>query len=414
MRVRAYRFRAYCSNTTARVLKTQLESACELYNTLLHAEQEEYEKNKRSMSMNELKQLALGLRKQNPEFQVLYAQVAQQVADRFYKARQRFFDGLANKPREKKLHRYLSLVYPQHGWELSNWREVGQGKNKRKKARLHLSKIGFFTLIIHRELPLEQVSRVCIKLYPSGRIYVIFTVEEPEAQEQALDEPAKAVGVDLGIEKLATLSDGRYLENSRPLERSLERIRLLQRTLPRKKFLSVNWFKSKRRLAKEYEHVKNLRRDLFFKLGVLLAKDYDVLVLEDLDVQGLIQKGVTRTRRMRLYDSSFSEIRTLLEWEFRKRGKLVSPVPAYNTSRECFFCGRINKDLTLADRVYVCPECGWTVDRDLNASLVLLKRAGWVPSGVPVELRPIPPLPSLGLRRQGGALKQESLPVRVG
>ena len=414
MRVRAYRFRAYCSNTTARVLKTQLEAACKLYNTLLHAEQKDYEENKHTMSRNELRQLALDLRKQNPELQVLYAQVAQQVADRFYKARQRFFDGLANKPKKKKPHRFLSLVYPQNGWKLSNWREVGQGKNKKKKARLYLSKIGFFTLVIHTEFPLERVSQVCIKMYPSGRIYVIFTVEEPETQEQALDEPAKVVGVDLGIEKLATLSDGRYLENPKPLERSLERIRLLQRRLSRKKFLSNNWFKSKRRLAKEYEHVKNLRRDLFFKLGVLLAKDYDVLVLEDLDVQGLIQKGVTRTRRMRLYDSSFLEFRTLLEWEFRKRGKLVFPVPAYNTSRECFFCGRINKDLTLANRVFVCPECGWTVDRDLNASLVLLKRAGWVPPVVPVELRPIPPLPSLGLRRQGGAVKQESLSVRVG
>ena len=66
-RVRAYRFRAYTSKTTARVLETQLEVACKLYNTLLHAEQEEYDENKRTMSMNELRQLALDLRKKNPE-----------------------------------------------------------------------------------------------------------------------------------------------------------------------------------------------------------------------------------------------------------------------------------------------------------------------------------------------------------
>jgi len=104
-----------------------------------------------------------------------------------------------------------------------------------------------------------------------------------------------------------------------------------------------------------------------------------VLVLEDLDVQGLIQKSENKKRRMRLYDSSFSELRAVLEWEFRKRGKLVLPVPAYNTSRECFLCGRINKGLTLEDRIFDCPHCGFTLDRDLNASLVLLKRAGWVP-----------------------------------
>ena len=137
-------------------------------------------------------------------------------------------------------------MYPQSGWKLSNWRDVGQGKNKKRKARLYLSKIGFFTLIVHRELPLERVSQVCVKLHPSGRIHVIFLVEEAEAEEQQSEgEPRKAVGVDLGITRLATLSDGKYLENPKPLERSLERIRMLQRTLSRKRFLSNNWLKTK-------------------------------------------------------------------------------------------------------------------------------------------------------------------------
>jgi len=154
---------------------------------------------------------------------------------------------------------------------------------------------------------------------------------------------------------------------------------------------------------------------LFFKLGFLLTQEYDVLVLEDLNVQGLIQKGVTKSRRLRLYDSSFSELRAVLEWEFVKRGKLVLPVPAYNTSRECFKCSRINQNLSLEDRIFNCPYCGFTLDRDLNACLVLLKRAGWVPPAVPVELHPIPPLPSLGLkRRQGVAMIQEAPALESG
>jgi len=209
MRVRAYRFRAYSSKTTARVLKTQFEAACRLYNALLHAEQEEYERNRHMMSRNELRQLALDLRKQNPEFQVLHSQVAQQVADRFYQARERFFDGLANKPKVKKPYKFLSLVYPQSGWRLSDIRDAGQGKNKKKRrARHYLSKIGFFTLVVHRVFPESQVSQVCVKLYPSGRIHVIFLVEEAETLGQSSEEPKKAVGVDLGITRLATLSFG--------------------------------------------------------------------------------------------------------------------------------------------------------------------------------------------------------------
>ncbi|PSO07604.1 transposase, partial [Candidatus Marsarchaeota G2 archaeon BE_D] len=106
--MRAYRFRAYTSKTTARVLKTQLEVACKLYNTLLHAEQEEYEENKRTMNKTELRQLALDLRKKNKEFQVLHSQVAQQVADRFYEARQRFLEGLRTSRRKRSRHQYLS------------------------------------------------------------------------------------------------------------------------------------------------------------------------------------------------------------------------------------------------------------------------------------------------------------------
>jgi len=290
VRVRAYRFRAYSSNTTAGVLKTQLEAACRLYNALLHAEQEEYEKNKRTMSKTELRQLALDLRKRNTEFQALHSQVAQQVADRFYQARERFLGGLANKPKKKKPYKFLSLVYPQGGWRLSDVREVGLGKNKKRRARLFLSKIGFFTLVMHRVFPESQVSQVCVKLDPSGRIHVIFLVEEAETLGQSSEEPKNAVGVDLGITRLATLSDGRYLENPKPLERSLDRVRLLQRTLSRKKFLSKNWLKTKTKLAKEHEHLKDFRRDFFFKLGALLAEEYDLLVLEDLNVQGLIEE----------------------------------------------------------------------------------------------------------------------------
>ena len=170
------------------------------------------------MSRNEFRQLALDLRRRNPEFEALHSQ----VAERFYEAWQRFLGGLANKPREKKPYRFLSLVYPQGGWRLSDVREVGLGKNKKRKARLYLGKIGYFTLILHRVFPENQVCQVCVKLNPSGRIHVIFLVEESEVEEHSSEELKKAVGVDLGITRLATLSDGRFLENPKPLERSLD------------------------------------------------------------------------------------------------------------------------------------------------------------------------------------------------
>jgi transposase len=76
------------------------------------------------------------------------------------------------------------------------------------------------------------------------------------------------------------------------------------------------------------------------------------LVLEDLETEGLILKGETRSRRRRVYDAFLSGLRGCLEWVFQKQGKRVLAVPAYNTSRECFQCGGVNRDLTLKDRVF--------------------------------------------------------------
>ena len=398
------------------MLRTQLEVACKLYNTLLHLEQQEYKKNRHTMGKNELRQLALDLRKRNPEFQALHSQVAQQVAERFYQARQRFFEGLANKPRKKKPHMYLSLVYPQKGWKLSDIRGVGQGENKKMRARLYLSKMGFFTVVIHRDFPLGRVCQVCVKLYPSGRMYVVFLVKEEEAlnEQAAAGEPRKVVAVDVGVARLATLSDGRFLENPKPLECSLERIRTLQGSLSRKIKFSKNWLKAKRRLAKEYEYVKDFRRDVFFKLDALLAAEYDLLVSEDLNVEGLIRRGETGKRRLRLHDSAFSELRRMLEWGVCKTGEsrpsvqLVARVllvwenkPEFNfggqsvslsvlrvhsrSGSQCF-SGSFKKGMVGATRS-VCPAA---------------------------ELHPIPPLPSLGLKRRKGEAMMREAPSFTG
>ena len=189
-----------------------------------------------------MRQLALDLRKQDEEYQQLYSQVVQQVADRYYEARKRFFDGLARFPKEKKTHKYYSLVYPQKGWEILEIRTSGN-----KKLVLRLSNLGVFKLIIHRDFPLEEVKRVAVKLTRSGKVYVSFIVENHEFPK--LLNTGKAVGIDVGIEKLLVTSDGEYLPNLRPYEKALNKVKRLHKSLSRKEFLSHNWFRAKIKLA---------------------------------------------------------------------------------------------------------------------------------------------------------------------
>ena len=113
------------------MLETQLEVACKLYNTLLHAEQEEYEKNKRTMNKTELRQLALDLRKQNKEFQVLHSQVAQQVADRFYQARQRFWRA-CEQTQEKEAAQVSFFGVPSE-WLKAFWYKRSRSRQKQKE-----------------------------------------------------------------------------------------------------------------------------------------------------------------------------------------------------------------------------------------------------------------------------------------
>ena len=383
MPIVGFRFRAYTNEQTLRALKAQLELACEVYNTLRWADTYFYQRDDRGLTLTELRQLALDLRKQDEEYQQIYSQVVQQVADRYYEARQRFFDGLARFPREKKTHKYYSLVYSQSGWRILA--REGKGR-KEKKLVLRLSSLGTFKLIVHRDFPLEKVKRVVVKLMRSGKVYVSFIVENHEFPK--LPETGKAVAIDVRIEKLLTTSDGEFLPNLRPYEKALKKVRRLHKALSRKKFLSHNWFKAKMRLARAYEHMKNLRRDLYMKLGRYFAEHYDVVVMEDIHVKQLIGKS-SRGLRMRLHDVAIHELRSIVKYQLGKYGKEVVFVDPRNSSKTCAKCGYVKDDLTLSDRVFSCPKCGWTADRDYN-SLNHLKHAGWEPPVVPVELRPLP------------------------
>jgi len=387
-------------------LKAQLRLACEIYNALRRADIDFHRRNGRGLTLMELRQLALDLRKRNEGYQQLYSQVAQEIADRFYNARRRFLEGSARRfPREKKPHKYYSLTYPQNGWSILGVRDIRAGSRNRKKLiTLRLSHLGAFRVIAHRDFPMDKVRRVAVKLARSGRVYVSFLVEDYEFPR--LPKTGRIVAIDVGVEKLLVTSDGEYLPNPRPYRRALGRLRRLQRELSRKVFLSRNWLKTKVKLARAHERLANLRRDTYMKLGRYLAEHYDVVVMEDIDLKRLIGES-SRALRRGLQDAALGMMRSIVKYQVEKYGKEFILVDPRDSSRTCARCGFVNRDLTLGDRVFECPACGWRADRDYNASLNILRRAGWEPPAALVELRPLPVAEGHG---QGGVVKQEAPP----
>jgi len=342
MPIVGFRFRAYTDRRTLRALKAQLEVACEVYNTLRWTDTYFYQRDGKGLTLTELRQLALDLRKQDEEYQQLYSQVVQQIADRFYEARKHFFDGLSRFPKEKKTHKYYSLIYSQSGWKIQV-REIREGsRSNGKRLVLRLSNLGVFKLIVHRDFPLEKVERVVVKLTRSGKVYVSFIVEDYEFPK--LLNTGRAVGIDVGVEKLLVTSDGEYLPNLRPYEEALNKVRRLHKALSRKRYLSRNWFKAKMELARAHEHLADLRRDLYMKLGKYFAEHYDAVVMEDIHVKQLVGR-VNRGLRRSLQDAAFGMMRTAIKYQLGKYGKEVVFVDPRNSSKACAKCGYV-KDLT--------------------------------------------------------------------
>ncbi|NJP05821.1 MAG: IS200/IS605 family element transposase accessory protein TnpB, partial [Chloroflexaceae bacterium] len=184
-------------------------------------------------------------------------------------------------------------------------------------------------------------------------------VQLPEPERQI---PDRVLGVDLGIKALAVDSDGEVFENQKHLAAALKKLRRLTRWLARKQKGSKNWYKAKRKLARLHVRIANLRADATHKLTTRLAAKASTIALETLNVAGMLKN---RKLARAIADASFSEIVRQLSYKARL---VVRVDPFYPSSKTCNECGHINRDLTLADRVWTCPACGVVLDRDGNAA----------------------------------------------
>ena len=175
-----------------------------------------------------------------------------------------------------------------------------------------------------------------------------------------------SVGVDLGLTSFAVLSDGTALKSPRSLERSLRRLRRLSQAHSRKQKGSQNRHKSALLLARLHRRIRNQRRDFLHKATTELAKTKSVIVIEDLNVRGMIRN---RHLARHIADAGWSEFRRMLCYKTLWYGSTLVVAPRFfASSKTCSACGAKKDDLDLSERVYRCQGCGHVMDRDLNAA----------------------------------------------
>ena len=209
----------------------------------------------------------------------------------------------------------------------------------------------------------------------AGRWYAALTVER---DDQTMKQAPKggAVGIDLGIKHLATLSDGTVIPNPRALDARLKALRKAQQALSRKTKGSARREKAKERVARLHARVSDACMDAINKATTMIAQTYSVVCIEDLNVAGMM-KNHSLARSVR--DASLGEFRRQLEYKTMRTGAVLRVVDRwYPSSKTCSNCGTVKAKLSLNERVYQCDVCGLSMDRDLNAA-INIKVAGSAP-----------------------------------
>ena len=180
-----------------------------------------------------------------------------------------------------------------------------------------------------------------------------------------------SVGVDLGIKDFVICSDGTVYPNMRFLEKSLRKLRISQRRLSKKQKDSKNREKARLKVSKQYKKVKNQRNDYQHKVSRELADKHNTICLETLNVKNMVKNHKLAKA---ISDVSWSSFITKLDYKITEnQGKIVRVDPFYPSSKTCSNCGNVKESLKLSERTYHCKECGFTIDRDLNASINILK-----------------------------------------
>ena len=200
----------------------------------------------------------------------------------------------------------------------------------------------------------------------AGRWFASLTVER---EDEPITQAPKggAVGIDLGIKTLATLSDGTVIENPRHLKKSEQKLKRAQRVLSRKMPGSNRRVRAKANVARIHAHIANQRQDALHKITAQLTSKYSEISIEDLNVVGMAKN---HTLAKSVMDASFGEFRRQLEYKTERTGARLNIVDRwYPSSKTCSGCGRVKAKLSLSERTYSCDSCGLVIDRDLNAAI---------------------------------------------
>lgn len=299
------------------------------------------------------------------------SQALQQVLKDLERAYTNFFAKRADFPRFKKKGHSESFRFPQ-GVTLDQ-----------ANSRIKLPKLGWIRYRNSREV-LGEIENVTVS-QTSGKWYV--SIQTEREVDDPVPQATSAVGIDLGITRFATLSDGTFLAPLNSFLKHEQRLARYQRAMSRKVKFSNNWKKAKARVQKLHARIGNIRRDYLHKATTTISKNHALVVVEDLKIRNMSKSAAgtidapgrnvsTKSGLNKaILDQGWFEFRRQLEYKLAWNGGQLIAVPPQYTSQTCPCCGHVSRDNRQTQAKFECVDCGFAENADVVGALNI-KAAG--------------------------------------
>jgi putative transposase len=366
---KTFLYKASVSRSTAVSCLRWLSLCQDLYNTALEQRIDAYRRCGISLSWYSQCYELPALKEVFPEYKEVGSEVLQDVLQRLDRAYKAFFRRLKTGdkpgfPRFKGRDRYDSFTLKRTGWQLEG-------------RYLFIRKVGRFKLFLSRPVD-GRIKTVTVRRTSAGKWLVAFSCDQVPARQYP--EATGEVGIDVGIRSFCADSEGGTVENPLYFKKAGQILRRRQRSLSRKVKGSSRRSKARILVARVHEKVNNQRRDFLHKTAYEYVRKYKVIHIETLRIRNMVRNRLAKP----ILDSSWGAFFSILCAKAEEAGRTVVKVPPHGTSRVCSGCGE-TVDKTIAQRVHKCPHCGLIIDRDLNASINIL-RAGQALQALTVPL----------------------------
>jgi putative transposase len=370
LRIQAFKYELMPTGEQQRKMRRFAGSCRFVFNTALALQTANHEAGNKFIRYVEMANLLPAWKSEFAWLRDSPSQALQHTLKNLDRAFTNFFEKRADYPRFKKRGFGDSFRFPQ-GFKLDQ-----------ANSRVFLPKLSWLRYRNSQDV-LGTVKNMTVS-NRNGKWFVSIQTEREVEQPVAQGD---SVGIDMGIVRLATLSDGTVVPPLNIFKRYAAELRKAQQAMSRKKKFSNNWKKAKAKVQRIHVRIANARRDYLHKASTTISKNHAMVVVEDLQVSNMSRSAVGSVEQpgrnvwaksglnRSILDQGWAEFRRQLEYKVLWAGGLFLAVPPQNTSRTCPCCGHVSKDNRKSQAVFACVECGFAENADLVGAINVL-RAG--------------------------------------